>query len=251
VTAAVNGRIRSAMVLAAGFGLRMRPITLTTPKPLVRIAGRSLLDRILDHLLQAGVERTVVNVHYLPEQIEAHLAGRRDLDIVISRETALLETGGGVLQALPLLGAEPFFAINGDVLWRDGAEPALAALARAWDERTMDALLLLHPTATAVGWAGPGDFRRAGDGRLIRRGADATAPFLFAGVQILHPRLFTAAPVGAFSLNVLYDRAIAAGRGFGVRHTGGWCHVGTPDDIPPAERFLAEDVGLATASIGA
>ncbi len=242
---------RQAMVLAAGLGLRMRPITLTTPKPLVRIAGRTLLDRILDHLRAAGVERVVVNVHFLPEAIEAHLAARHDLNILISRESALLETGGGVRAALPRLGEEAIFVINGDVLWRDGAEPTLGALARAWDERAMDALLLLHPTATAVGWAGPGDFRLAADGRLIRRGDDATAPYLFAGLQILHPRLFAGAPDGAFSLNVLYDRAIAAGRGFGVGHRGGWCHVGTPADIAPAERFLAGAPILAAQAIGA
>lgn len=237
----MTSRIRCAMVLAAGLGLRMRPITLTTPKPLVRIAGRTLLDRILDHLFDAGVARVVVNVHHLPEQIEAHLAGRRDLEILISRERVPLETGGGVRMALPQLGAEPFFVVNGDVLWRDGPEPTLKMLARTWDERSMDALLLLHPTKEAVGWAGPGDFRRAGDGRLIRRGADATAPFLFAGVQILHPCLLAGAPAGAFSLNVLYDKAIAASRGFGAMHEGGWCHVGTPADIAPAERFLAVD----------
>lgn len=236
------------MVLAAGLGLRMRPLTLTTPKPLLAVGGRPLLDRILDHLLADGVRRIVVNVHHLPQKIEAHLAQRRDADIVISREPVLLETGGGVAKALPLLGDEPVFVINGDVLWEDGPEPALAMLRRAWDRRRMAALLLLQPTATAVGWAGPGDFLLTADGRLVRRGERPAAPYLFAGVQILDPRLFAHAPQGAFSLNLLYDRAIAEGRGFGVVHRGGWCHVGTPADIPLAERFLAAGARAATGA---
>jgi MurNAc alpha-1-phosphate uridylyltransferase len=246
----MSERILTAMVLAAGLGLRMRPITLTRPKPLVAVGGSTLLARILDHLRAAAVERVVINVHHLPEQIEAAVARRRDLDIVISREETLLETGGGVRQALPLLGGAPFFVINGDVLWRDGAEPTLSTLARAWNGRAMDALLLLHPTATAIGYAGAGDFRHDENGRLIRRGQDSRAPYLFAGLQILTPRLFTEAPAGAFSLNRLYDRAIAAGRGFGVVHLGGWCHVGTPADIPLAERFLAAAPPAAAAVAG-
>lgn len=237
---------RRAMVLAAGLGLRMRPITLRLPKPLITIAGQTLLDRILDRLVEAGVSDAVVNTHHLGPMIAAHLAGRRSPHIHISPEATLLETGGGITRALPLLGTEPFYAINGDVLWREGAPPALHALAQAWDEETMDGLLLLQPIETALGYQGAGDFFRRPDGRLVRRDERPRAPFIFAGLQILHPRLFAAAPDDAFSTNVLFDAAIAAGRLHGVIHGGGWCHVGTPDDIAPAEAFLrTADVAAA------
>lgn len=226
------------MVLAAGLGERMRPITLTTPKPLIVLAGRTMLDRAIDALAEQGVEQVVVNAHHLADVVARHLAGRSRPPIRLSIETERLETGGGVRNALPLLGVEPFFVINGDILWRDGPQPTLADLADAWDGERMDALLLLHPVSSALGYAGPGDFRREGDGRLIRRAADERAPYLFAGLQILHPRLFAGAPDGAFSLNRLYDRAIGRGRLYGVEHRGRWCHVGTPADIPIAEAFL-------------
>lgn len=228
------------MVLAAGLGVRMRPITLTLPKPLIAIGGTSMLDRAIDELAAFGVADVVVNVHHLAAQIEAHLRDRAQPRIRISPEAALLETGGGVTRALPLLGAEPFFVVNGDVLWRNGATPSLRQLGAAWEPARMDALLLLHPTATARGYSGPGDFFLRDDGRLERRGTRPSAPMLFAGLQILHPRLFRDAPEGAFSLNLIYDRAIAADRAFGVRHAGGWCHVGTPEDIPLAEAFLRD-----------
>jgi MurNAc alpha-1-phosphate uridylyltransferase len=243
-TAATPGR---AMVLAAGLGLRMRPITEHLPKPLIAIGGRTLLDRILDRLAAAGVAEAVVNTHYLGPMIADHLAARRRPRIRLSPEEALLETGGGITRALPLLGPGHFFAINGDVLWRDGAVPALHALAAAWDGEAMDALLLLQPIETAVGYHGPGDFFREADGRLVRRGDASRAPYIFAGLQILHPRLFAAAPAGPFSTNVVFDQAIAAGRLAGVVHQGGWCHVGTPADIPPAEAFVA----AASGEIGA
>lgn len=236
-----------AMVLAAGLGLRMRPITDRLPKPLVAIGGRTLLDRILDRLAAAGVAEAVVNTHYLGSMIADHLATRHRPRIRLSPEETLLETGGGITRALPLLGSGHFFAINGDVLWRDGAVPALAALAAAWDGEAMDALLLLQPIETALGYHGFGDFFRAADGRLVRRGDACRAPYIFAGLQILHPRLFAAAPRGAFSTNVLFDRAIAAGRLAGVVHAGGWCHVGTPADIPPAEAFVAAAPGATRA----
>lgn len=228
------------MVLAAGLGVRMQPITLTLPKPLIAIGGRSMLDRALDALAAVGVTEAVVNVHHLAPLIETHLQGRTRPEIRISREPVLLETGGGVTKALALLGSDPFFVVNGDVLWRNGPTQSLRQLADAWNADRMDGLLLLHPTATACGYSGPGDFFPLTDGRLERRGDRRSAPVLFAGLQILHPRLFTDAPDGAFSLNVLYDRAIAAGRLFGVMHAGGWCHVGTPEDIPQAEAFLRE-----------
>ena len=240
-----------AMVLAAGLGVRMRPITLTLPKPLIRIGGRTMLDRALDELAAIDVTEVVVNVHYLASLIEAHLQGRARPQIAISPEPVLLETGGGVTNALPLLGHEPFFVVNGDVLWCNGPQPSLRQLADAWDAERMDGLLLLHPTATACGYSGPGDFFPLPNGRLQRRGTRASAPTLFAGLQILHPRLFVDLPAGAFSLNVLYDRAIAADRLFGVLHQGAWCHVGTPTDIPVAEAFLqthSDDGNHATAA---
>lgn len=240
-SAEVAFRPRQAMLLAAGLGIRMRPITDRMPKPLIRIGGRSLIDRILDKLVAADVSDVVVNAHYLPEQIIDHLAGREAPRVRVSRENERLETGGGVVKALPLFGSEPFFVINGDVLWRDGAIPTLTALASAWDAARMDALLLVQSTATAIGYDGFGDFTIDGNGRLLRRAERPNAPFLFAGVQILHPRLCADAPQPPFSLNVLYDRAIATGRAFAHVHDGGWCHVGTPADIAAAEAFVAAD----------
>lgn len=225
-----------AMVLAAGLGLRMRPITLTRPKPLVEVAGRSMLDRALDALVAAGVAEIVVNCHWLGEQIAAHLAGRPG--ITLSPEAELLETGGGVARALPRLGDAAFYVVNADILWRDGAVPALDRLRAAWDETALDALLLLHPVARAVGYDGVGDFFLGVDGIPCRRGAAESAPYLFTGVQILHPRLFAAAPTGRFSLNLLYDRALAAGRLGAIVHDGDWFHVGTPEALPEVEARL-------------
>lgn len=227
------------MVLAAGLGKRMRPITDALPKPLVAIAGRTLLDRCLDRLVAAGIGEVVVNIHHLGGCIAEHLASRAQPTILLSREDSLLETGGGVAHALPLLGDDPFFVVNGDVLWIDGPRPTLDNLAAAWDDARMDALLLLHPTVTAVGYEGPGDFLMDPAGRLRRRPERCVAPFLFAGLQILHPRLLKDHPEGAFSLNVLYDRAIAADRLYGIDHDGAWIHVGTPGDIAVAEAALA------------
>jgi MurNAc alpha-1-phosphate uridylyltransferase len=230
--------IRRAMVLAAGLGLRMRPITLATPKPLVEVAGRSMLDRALDHLTAAGVEEMVVNSHWLAERIEAHLAGRPG--IALSHEDELLETGGGVAKALPLLGPDPFYVVNSDIIWTDGEHPALDRLREAWSRQTMDALLLLVPVERAVGYEGRGDFHLDGTTGIPRRRRDPeTAPLLFSGVQILHPRLFEDCPAGKFSLNVLYDRALARGRLAAVVHDGCWYHVGTPDALPEVSALLA------------
>jgi N-acetyl-alpha-D-muramate 1-phosphate uridylyltransferase len=220
-----------AMVLAAGLGKRMRPLTDTTPKPLLAVAGRTLLDRALDRIADAQVERAVVNVHYLGGQIEAHVKGRTAPPIAISREDVLLETGGGVTKALPLLGDAPFFVVNADILWLDGATPALQRLAQAWDDGRMDALLLMQSTATARGYEGRGDYFLDAQGRLRRRRGAEVAPYVFAALQILHPRLFKDAPGGAFSLNVLYDKAQDAGRLWGIVHDGQWFHVGTPEDL--------------------
>ena len=229
-----------AMVLAAGLGLRMRPITDTIPKPLVSVGGRTMLDRALDHLDRAGVTRKVVNSHWLGEKIAAHLADRAD--IALSPESTLLETGGGVAQALPLLGDGPFYVVNSDIIWTDGPQgSALLRLARAWDDARMDALLLLQPTATALGYDGAGDFFLNEDAIPVRRGQKDSAPLLFSGVQILSPRLFAQAPAGKFSLNLLYDRALAAGRLAGLVHDGRWYHVGTPAALPQVERALRQE----------
>jgi MurNAc alpha-1-phosphate uridylyltransferase len=229
--------VDTAMVLAAGLGTRMRPLTDDKPKPMVTLAGRTLLDWALDRLAAAGVRRTVVNTHYFAEVIHRHLDGRAG--IVISHEADILETGGGVRRALPLLGDRPFFVVNSDAVWLDGPAPALTRLAAAWDGSRMDALLLLQPVGVASGYAGPGDYHRAPDGTLRRRGPSETAPYLFAGVQILHPRLFAGAPDGRFSLNLLYDAAQAPGRLYGIVHDAEWFHVGTPDDLARTEDFLA------------
>ncbi|HXV24539.1 MAG TPA: nucleotidyltransferase family protein [Alphaproteobacteria bacterium] len=227
-----------AMVLAAGKGLRLRPLTASRPKPLVEVAGRTMLDGVLDHLVEAGVGEVVVNAHHLGHMIEDHLRARAIPRIRFSHEEVLLETGGGVRKALPLLGAAPFYVINGDVIWRDGKVAALERLAEAWNATLMDALLLLQPTASAVGYEGRGDFFMDQLGHLRRRKEKEVAPFLFAGVQILAPALFADAPEGPFSLNLLYDRALCAGRLHGLRHDGSWYHVGTPEDLRRVEAAL-------------
>ena len=235
---------RRAMVLAAGLGKRMRPLTDTLPKPLVAVAGKPLLDHVLDRLTDAGVEHAVVNVHYLGEKIVDHLKPRDRPKIAISDETGvLLETGGGVVKALPLLGDAPFFHINSDTIWIDGVKPNLVRLAEAFDPARMDALLLLAPTAGSIGYDGRGDFAMTPDGVLERRGERAVAPFVYAGAAILSPRLFDGAPQGAFSLTVLFDRAIEAGRLFGLRLEGLWMHVGTPKAIGEAEAAIADSTG--------
>jgi MurNAc alpha-1-phosphate uridylyltransferase len=228
-----------AMVLAAGLGLRMRPITEHTPKPLVSVAGRTMLDRALDHLAEVGVEHLVVNTHWLAPRIKEHLAGRANL--TLSHEDVLLETGGGVTKALPHLGHAPFYVVNSDIIWTDGGTPALKRLAEFWDESRMDALLLMQPTATAMGYEGAGDFFLDPQGVPRRRKDREVAPLLFSGVQILSPRLFRDAPSGKFSLNVLYDRALDQGRLFGIVHDGRWYHVGTPQALPEVEAALTTD----------
>jgi len=227
-----------AMVLAAGFGKRLRPITDTLPKPLVRVAGVPLIDTVLDRLAAVGVGDVVVNTHHLAEQVEQHLAHRRQPRIHISHEPEILETGGGVRQALPRLGSGPFYVVNGKVLWLNGKTDALLRLAAAWNDSAMDALLLLHATASTVAYSGSGDFFIDQVGRLRRRRSWEVAPFVFTGIQILHPRLFEGAPAGAFSLNLLYDQAIEAGRIFGVRHDGEWYQVSTADQLAEVEAHL-------------
>ena len=233
-----NSMPQRAMVLAAGLGERMRPITDTLPKPLIELRGRTLLDSILDRVAAAGVPEAVINLHYLGEMIEARLVLRERPRVSFSHEETRLETGGGVRKALSLLGADAFFVINGDVCWLDGHTPALERLAAAWDDEEMDALLLLHPTAFAVGYAGVGDFVLAPDGRMRRRRESEVSPFVFTGIQILHPRLFEDAPEEPFSLNLIYDKAGAAERLWGLRHDGEWFHIGTPEGLRDVEDAL-------------
>jgi MurNAc alpha-1-phosphate uridylyltransferase len=235
-------RPKRAMILAAGLGKRMRPLTVTTPKPLIEVNGRPLIDYGLDRLERAGVEETVVNVHYLADQVERHIGRRRRPPLVsISDERdRLLDTGGGVVKALPRLGPAPFYLLNSDSFWIEGARPNLDWLAAGWRDDAMDAVLLVAATVRAVGYTGRGDFRMDPAGRLIRRAEREVAPFVYAGAAILHPRLFADAPAGAFSLNTLFDRAIENGRLFGVRLDGLWLHVGTPDAIAEAELTIAD-----------
>ena len=230
---------RTAMVLAAGFGVRMKPLTDRIPKPLVKVGGRPLIDHVLDRLADAGVAQAIVNVHYLADVLMRHLASRQVPEIVISDEREqLLETGGGVVKALPLLGTQPFFHVNSDTIWIDGVKPNLAALADGFDRAGMDALLLLAPTITSIGYAGRGDYSMAPDGRLTRRGERDVVPFVYSGAAIFSPALFAGAPAGPFSLTRLFDRAEEAGRLHGLRLEGTWMHVGTPEAVGEAEKAL-------------
>ncbi len=235
---------RCAMVLSAGLGTRMRPLTEKMPKPLVEVGGKALIDHVLDRLAEAGVERAVVNVHHFAEQIERHVASRTKPKIVISDERGLLlGTGGAVVKALPELGNAPFFHVNSDSIWIDGVKPNLARLADTFDSGAMDALLLLAPTSGSIGYAGRGDFGMAADGRLRRRAEREVTPFVFAGAAILSPALFKDAPQGEFPLTLLFDRAAEQGRLFGLRLEGLWMHVGTPDAIALAEKAIRASTG--------
>ncbi len=229
----------TAMVMAAGLGKRMRPLTDHRPKPLVELAGKALIDHVLDRLRAAGVRRVVVNVYYFPEQVEAHLAAcAGGLDVAISDERGLLlETGGGLARALPLIDADPFLVVNSDNFWTDGDGDALRKLAAAWNDQMMDALLLLVPRTEAGNHNGSGDFNLDAANRL-ERGVDG-ADFVFTGIQMIAKRLLRDAPVGPFSTNLLWDRAIGEGRGYGIIHDGRWFDVGTPAAIAATEAVLA------------
>ena len=230
----------TAMVMAAGLGKRMRPLTATKPKPLIEVGGKSLLDHVLEKLRAAGVKKVVVNVHYLADAVEAHLASRaHGLEVAISDERSLLmETGGGMVQAEALIDSDPFLAVNSDNLWVDGPADTLKLLASHWDNEKMDALLLLVPLARAENHKGIGDFHMDRTGRLRRRNKSHVAPFVFTGVQMVSKRLLRDAPKGPFSTNVLWDRAIEDGRCFGAVHQGLWFDVGTPTSIPMTEAAL-------------
>lgn len=230
---------KSAMLLAAGLGTRMRPVTDHLPKPLVEVAGQTLLDHAIDRLAAARVERVVVNLHYKGEMIAAQLTQHHSPRIEFSREETLLETGGGVKHALPLLG-DSFFVVNGDIMWLDGLIPALSRLAAAFNPKKLDAVLLLQRTVTAIGYEGRGDYFLDPAGIPRRRGEREIAPYIFAGIQILHRRLFDGIDDTVFSLKRLYDRAEDAGRLAAIVHDGEWFHVGTPDGLERTRARLAE-----------
>jgi MurNAc alpha-1-phosphate uridylyltransferase len=235
-------KVTAAMIMGAGLGLRMRPLTDDRPKPLVMVGGKSLIDHSIDRLAAAGVRLVVVNLHYKAEMLRAHLARRHDVEILFSDETEkLLDTGGGVVKALPYFGAAPFFVVNSDSIWIENGAPVLSAMLAEWDEKNMDGLLLLADMNTAMGYEGTGDFALKTDGRLIRArdAKQGDAVFAYPGIQIAHPRMFADAPVGAFSTNLMWDRAIAAGRLSGTVMDGAWIHVGTPAAREEAEAVLA------------
>jgi MurNAc alpha-1-phosphate uridylyltransferase len=235
--------VTAAMMMGAGLGSRMRPLTNDRPKPLVMVAGRTLIDHAIDRLVTAGVTLVVVNVHYRAEMLREHLAGRRDVEIVFSDESErLLDTGGGVVKAMPHFGDAPFFVLNSDSIWCETGRPALADMQQRWNADTMDGLLLLAEMETALGYDGTGDFARLPDGRVVRardniKNSGLTS-YAYPGVQIVHPRLFDGAPQGAFSTNVMWDRAIANRRLFGTVLEGVWLHVGTPQARDEAEQHL-------------
>src|ERR1700712_1543262 len=232
-----------AMVLAAGLGLRMRPLTDRMPKPLVPVAGRPLLDHVLDKLSEAGVREAVVNVHYLPDQIIDHVASRAQPHVIISDErNAVLGTGGGVVKALPLLGNAPFYHGNPATLWIDGVRSNLARLAEAFDPSRMDILLLMAPTTSSIGYSGRGDYAMLADGALRKRREFQVVPFVYAGAAIMSPALFADAPKGEFSLTKMFDRANEQERLFGLRMDGVWMHVGTPDAVHAAEEAFLQSV---------
>ncbi|HWJ71470.1 MAG TPA: nucleotidyltransferase family protein [Sphingobium sp.] len=236
-------RLETAMLMAAGLGKRMRPLTATRPKPLIMVAGQPLMDHALDRIEEAGIRRTVVNVHYLADAIEAHLrarARRTGAEYIISDERdQLLETGGGLVKALPLLGDQPFLCAASDNLWLNGPFDSIREMAARWDPAIMDVLLLMIPHAYATGHKGPGDFHMDGMGRVTRRRPGRLAPFVFTTVQIISPALITDPPSDHFSTNIFWDRAIAAGRAYGVVHPGLWFDVGTPEAIPLVEDGIA------------
>ncbi len=228
----------TAMVMAAGLGKRMRPLTATQPKPMVRVGGKPLIDHALDRLADAGVSKAVVNVHYLADALEAHLLDRVRPKVTVSDERAeLLETGGGMVKALPNL-PDPFFCLNADNIWLDGPRSAFDDLSSRWDAAEMDALLLLVPHARALNFRGEGDFTMDGLGRLNRRKPGRVAPFIYTGIQLVSHRLLREAPEGKFSTNLLWDRAAVEGRLFGASFTGLWFEVGTPQAIAPTEEAL-------------
>jgi MurNAc alpha-1-phosphate uridylyltransferase len=233
----------TAMVMAAGRATRLRPLSLERPKALMEVGGKALIDHALDRLAALGVARAVVNTHHLAAQIERHLAGRRRPAITLSHEPEILDSGGGIAKVLALLGPGAFYVVNAKIVWRGGRGEALGRLAEAWDDERMDGLLLLQPTVGAVGYDGPGDFTMDQLGRIAFRGPREVAPFVWASIQILHPRFFAGAPglvasAGAFPIHPLWRRAAEAGRLYGLRHDGEWYHVATPEGLAAARAAL-------------
>jgi N-acetyl-alpha-D-muramate 1-phosphate uridylyltransferase len=232
--------VDTAMVFAAGLGTRMRPITDTLPKPLVKIGGRTMLDHMLDRLAEAGVARAIVNVHHLADQVEAAVVGRTRPQIIVSDERAkLLDQGGGIRKVLPLLRGKDFFICNTDAVWTDGPQSSLVAMQEAWNPEIMDVLLLVAPTSASVGVDWPGDFHMAPDGRLTKRAEREVAAFVYAGVGVIKSSLFENAHEEVFRLAPYFFDAAKAGRLFGARLGGTWLHVGTPQAIDEAERAYA------------
>lgn len=233
----------SAMVLAAGLGVRMRPLTDNMPKPLVSVAGKPLLDHVLDRLAEVSVTTAVVNVHYLPDQIIQHVKDRTAPRVIVSDERdVVLGTGGGVVKALPLLGDAPFYHLNADTMWIDGVQSNLLRLAEAFDPARMDILLLMAPTSHSIGYSGCGDYAMLTDGSLRKRKEHQVVPFVYAGAAIMSPAIFKDAPGGEFSLTRTFDAANEQERLFGLRLDGLWMHVGTPDAVQAAEEALLTSV---------
>ena len=232
-------KVTRAMIMGAGFGTRMRPLTDDRPKPLVTVRGRTLLDHNLDRLMAAGVTMAVINLHYRAQMVRDHLARRRDIEIRFSMEEEILGTGGGVVKALPNFEGESFFILNSDSVWVEGYNSALAVMQRLWEPEKMDGLLLLAAMTTAMGYEGRGDFLLDAQGYISRVPELTSSPYAYSGVQIAHPRLFDNAPDGSFSTNIMWDRAIARHRLYGTRLEGVWIHVGTPEARDDAEQFLA------------
>ena len=236
----MSTNITRAMIMAAGFGTRMRPLTNKIPKPLVKVQGRALIDHVMDRLVAAGVKTIVVNIHYMGDQIKAHVEKRKDVEIVISDETdAILDSGGGIFKALPHFEGEPFYHANADTVWVEGASHALERLKAAWNPAEMDALMLLASTVTTVCYDGRGDFMMDAEGRLSRVPEGRISPFVWMSMEILHPRLFDGMQPGKFSINPLWDKAIAKGRLYGQRLDGVWMHIDRPEAIKRSEEYLA------------
>ena len=230
-----------AMILAAGLGTRMGPLTAERPKPMVQVLGRTLIDRVIDRMISCGIKFIVVNVHYKADMLKEHLSRRKDVEIQICDESdAILDTGGGVAKALPYFDGEPFFAQNSDSLWVEGMGQAIERMRERWNPDTMDCLMLLAATTSALGYDGRGDFEMDSLGRLKRRAEMKLAPFVWTGLQIIHPRLFEGAPKGRFSINPLWDRAMENEKLFGIRLDGVWIHVGTPEGLAEAEAYLRD-----------
>jgi len=236
----MSSSVTRAMIMAAGYGTRMRPLTNTTPKPLVKVRGRALIDHVIDRLVATGVNTIVVNIHYMGDQIAAHVAKRKDAKFIISDETDnLLDSGGGIYRAISHFDGQPFFHANADTVWVEGVSHALDRLKARWDDKEMDALMLLAPTVTTVCYDGRGDFMMDSDGRLSRVPEGYVSPFVWMSMEIVHPRLFDGVTETKFSINPLWDKAIAKGRLFGQRLDGVWMHIDRPDAVTASEEYLA------------